>query len=184
MNDSCSTLLSSFVVIDDDEIYNQTLCRSLKRINKVTYSALNFDQALAIVAEKKPGCAILDLCLGNESGIDLVKPLLDVHPTLRIVVLTGYGSLTTAVQSIKLGAWDYLAKPADVNAIIKAFDQVNENKPVSNMPPPVTLKQSEWEHLQRALAENNGNITRTANQLGMHRRTLQRKLKKKSPSFL
>jgi len=182
MNKPPSESLSSFIIIDDDEVYNDTLCRSLKRLNKETYGALNSELALSIVAEKKPDCAVLDLCLGSEKGIDLVKPLLDIHPPLKIVVLTGYASLATAVQSIKLGAWNYLAKPAKVNGIIRAFEQSNESDFTLEAPIPNTLKQSEWEHLQRALGENNGNITKTANQLGMHRRTLQRKLKKRRPS--
>ena len=172
----------SFIIIDDDTVYNETLCRALKRINREAFSATNSKQALAITAEKKPDCAILDLCIGDEKGIDLVKPLIEIHPPLKIIVLTGYASLATAVKSIKLGAWNYLSKPAKVNSILKAFGQNNEitNSDIVTSST-VTLKQSEWEHLQRTLVENDGNITKTAEQLGMHRRTLQRKLKKKSP---
>jgi len=127
-----------------------------------------------------PQCAILDLSLGDENGIDLIKPLLKVHPELKIVVLTGYASLTTAVQAIKLGAWNYLAKPVDVGSILNAFSKENDELPQVTISTPISLKQLEWEHLQRVLAENKGNVSETARQLGMHRRTLQRKLKKKN----
>ncbi len=177
--------ISSLVIIDDDEIYNKTLSRTIKRFDCKVYGALNATQALAIVEELKPDGAVLDLCIGKEYGINLIKPLLAIHPDLQIVVLTGYASLTTAVQAIKLGAWNYLSKPADAQAIFNALSQETEqnkgNETGVVTPPATTLKQSEWEHLQRALAENNGNITQTAHQLGMHRRTLQRKLKKKMP---
>jgi len=172
----------SFIIIDDDEVFNTTLCRALKRKDKHTYSALNSEQALDLVTKSKPPpqCAILDLSLGHENGIDLIKPLLKIHPQLKIVVLTGYASLTTAVQAIKLGAWNYLAKPVDVDSILNAFNKDNEDIQVENNISPISLKQLEWEHLQRVLAENKGNISETARQLGMHRRTLQRKLKKKN----
>lgn len=175
-----TSMNQSFIVIDDDEVFNTTLCRSLKRKDKQAYSALNAKQALATVTKHKPHCAILDLSMGDENGIDLIQPMLTIHPELKIVVLTGYASLTTAVQAIKLGAWNYLAKPVDVGAIIKAFNQEGEKTGPADISSPISLKQLEWEHLQRVLAENEGNISMTARQLGMHRRTLQRKLKKKN----
>ncbi len=167
-----------FLVIDDDENFNQILCRALKRQNKQTFSALNGADALAIVKKEPLDGVILDLNLADEQGIDLIKPLLNEQPALTIVVLTGYANLTTAVQAIKLGAWNYLAKPLDTLSILNAFKQ--NQQAVKPSPEPLSLKQLEWEHLQRVLAENNGNITNTARQLGMYRRTLQRKLKKKN----
>jgi two-component system response regulator RegA len=177
--DKAQNQQQSFIVIDDDDVFNRILCRAITRQGMQTYSALNSAQAIKIVNHYKPDCAVLDLNLITENGIDLIQPLLHKHPTLKIVVLTGYASLTTAVQAIKLGAWNYLAKPIDTLAILKAFN--NEDNVLTNKPLiPISLKQMEWEHLQRVLAENKGNITLTARQLGMHRRTLQRKLKKKN----
>ena len=124
---------------------------------------------------------MLDLRLGDDSGIQLIQPLLQIRPDLQIVVLTGYASLSTAVQAIKLGAINYLAKPVNVQSILKAFEDeppeevADENEEFS----PTPLKQLEWEHIQRVLDENEGNISSTARQLGMHRRTLQRKLQKR-----
>lgn len=175
----------SVIVIDDDEVFNNTLCRTFKRKGISAFSALNSEQALKITTIESPDCAVLDLCIGNEKGIDLVKPLLEIHPSLKIVVLTGYASLTTAVSAIKLGALDYLAKPVDIHTIIKALkSETDDTNHVELVNSTLSLKQLEWEHLQHALMENNGNITQTAKQLGMHRRTLQRKLQKRivSPS--
>ncbi len=166
-----------FLIIDDDPCFNETLCRALTRQQKQTFSALNGQQALQIVKKEIIDCIILDLNLGDEQGIDLIKPLLLEKPSLMIVVLTGYANLTTAVQAIKLGALNYLAKPIDTASILNAFCQ-NQTPSITNQP--LSLKQLEWEHLQRVLADNNGNITNTARQLGMYRRTLQRKLKKKN----
>ena len=124
---------------------------------------------------------VLDLRLGADSGLELIKPLLVIRSDARIVVLTGFASLATAVHAIKLGAADYLPKPADEQAILQAFGLAE--KPQAEAPEipetPVSLKRLEWEQIQRVLKENDGNITSTAKQLGMYRRTLQRKLQKK-----
>ena len=122
---------------------------------------------------------MLDLRLERESGLQLIEPLLACRPGLRIVVLTGYASLATAVRAVKLGAVDYLAKPVDAAAILRALNDGEAPADESLQFEPTPLKQLEWEHLQRVLEENGGNISATARQLGMHRRTLQRKLQKK-----
>lgn len=171
----------SFLVIDDDQVFNQTLCRTLNRRNKETYSAETMLEAVDAIDQHKPDCAVLDLNLGDEHGIDFIAPMLAKHPKLKIVVLTGYASLTTAVEAIKMGAWHYLAKPADVDTILRALqsdEDKKENKKEELLPLP--LENLEWEHLQRVLADNDGNISITARKLGMHRRTLQRKLQKKN----
>lgn len=174
MNDGKKVL-----VIDDDEVFNRTLCRTLSRRGMETFGAHNAEQALLEVKAQPLDYVVLDLRLGDESGLMLVEPLLAQQPELRILVLTGYASLTTAVQAIKLGAFNYLAKPADPESILKALDMRAEAVPAEPDFNPTPLKQLEWEHLQRVLSENDGNISATARQLGMHRRTLQRKLQKK-----
>jgi two-component system, response regulator RegA len=173
--------LEKILVIDDDDAFCRTLCRSLERNAFDGYVAHNAEEALAVVREQRPARAVLDLRLGDDSGIQLIRPLLQIQPDLQIVVLTGYASLSTAVQAIKLGAINYLAKPVNVHSVLKAFEDEppeemdEENEDFS----PTPLKQLEWEHIQRVLDENDGNISSTARQLGMHRRTLQRKLQKR-----
>ncbi len=168
------------LIIDDDEAFCRTLCRTLERKGYEAFHALDSEQALHHANVRKPDLAVLDLRLGEESGLQLIKPLLGCVGRMRIVVLTGYASLTTAVKAVKLGALDYLAKPVDADTILCALNEKKiERQDDSSEWSPTPLKLLEWEHLQRVLAENNGNISATARQLGMHRRTLQRKLQKK-----
>jgi two-component system response regulator RegA len=124
---------------------------------------------------------VLDLKLGEESGLALIPELLEIRPELRILLLTGYASIATAVEAIKRGAWDYLAKPVDADQVVQALrggGHADEEAaaPVFAAPP---LKRLEWEHIQRVLAECDGNISEAARRLGLHRRTLQRKLSKR-----
>lgn len=172
--------MEKILVIDDDEAFCRTLCRSLERHKLQSFSAHNAEDALEAARQEQPDKVVLDLRLGDDSGIQLIEPLLEIQPDLQIVVLTGFASLTTAVQAIKLGAINYLAKPVNSQAVLHAFDpdnadQVDDDEELS----PTPLKQLEWEHIQRVLDENDGNISSTARQLGMHRRTLQRKLQKR-----
>jgi two-component system response regulator RegA len=173
--------MEKILVIDDDEAFCRTLSRSLERHNMQSFTAHSAEEALARVKEHQPDKAVLDLRLGDDSGIQLIGPLLEIAPGLQIVVLTGFASLTTAVQAIKLGAVNYLAKPVNVQSILKAFEEeVSEEADEETADfSPTPLKQLEWEHIQRVLEENDGNISSTARQLGMHRRTLQRKLQKR-----
>ncbi len=166
------------LVIDDDEVFCKTLCRVLKRHGLSPLYAANSSQALMLANEQKPEFVVLDLRLDQDSGLNLIQPLLQINQDMKIVVLTGFASITTAVQAIKLGAINYLPKPVNSLSIIKAFkdtDKVVQSSVFS----PTPLKQLEWEHIQRVLDENDGNISITARQLNMHRRTLQRKLKKR-----
>ncbi len=169
----------TILIVDDDDVFRRTLGRALQRRGYRTVEAADSAEALAQARGEQPDHAVLDLRLERESGLQLIEPLLQCRPGLRIVVLTGYASLATAVRAVKLGAVDYLAKPVDAGAILRALhgDEAATDEPVSFEPTP--LKQLEWEHLQRVLEENGGNISATARQLGMHRRTLQRKLQKK-----
>ena len=173
--------MEKILVIDDDEAFARTLCRSLERNGFDGHVAHNAEEALALTRAQQPDKAVLDLRLGDDSGIQLIQPLLEIRPDLQIVVLTGFASLTTAVQAIKLGAVNYLAKPVNVQSILKAFEDEppEETDEEEEDFSPTPLKQLEWEHIQRVLEENDGNISSTARQLGMHRRTLQRKLQKR-----
>jgi two-component system response regulator RegA len=174
-------MMEKILVIDDDEAFCRTLSRSLERHSLQVFAAHSAEEALASVKEHQQDKAVLDLRLGDDSGIQLIRPLLEIAPGMRIVVLTGFASLTTAVQAIKLGAINYLAKPVNVQSILKAFEEDASEEADEETADfaPTPLKQLEWEHIQRVLDENDGNISSTARQLGMHRRTLQRKLQKR-----
>lgn len=174
--------MASILVIDDDETFNTVLRRALERRGYAARSALDADSALALASANPPDAVVLDLNLGSTSGLNLIRPLLDNAPDCRIVVLTGYASIATAVDAIKLGAIQYFAKPVEVDAIIAAFEAQEEGEcaPDADLPSdPLSIGRLEWEHIQRVLHENEGNISATARALKMHRRTLQRKLAKR-----
>ncbi|MRR50228.1 MAG: response regulator [Rhodocyclaceae bacterium] len=166
------------LVIDDDETFNAVLVRSLARRGIVARGVGDMAAALSAVAEEAPERVVLDLNLAGASGLDLIGPLLVANPACRIVVLTGYASIATAVDAIKLGAAQYLAKPVEVEAILAAFDHQPESAGGEAPGAPLSVDRLEWEHIQRVLRENDGNISATARALNMHRRSLQRKLLK------
>lgn len=167
------------LVIDDDEAFAATLARSLSRRGATTTVASSTAQALAAMSAFGPTHAVLDLKLGSENGLATLRELLQQRPTLRVLLLTGYASLATAVEAIKLGATNYLAKPVDAQAVLAAL---GNSEPVVAATPDdrgPSLKRLEWEHIQRVLSECDGNISAAARRLGLHRRTLQRKLGKR-----
>lgn len=130
-------------------------------------------------ADCVPSMAVLDLMLENDNGLGLIPALKEMNPSMTIVVLTGYASLATAVSAIKLGASNYLAKPVNADEVAAAL--LSQDAEISELTPnsPRSVNSVEWDHIQRILQENNGNVSATARSLGMHRRTLQRKLAKK-----
>ena len=173
---------TSVLVIDDDTVFCQLLQRGLERHDYVVKTAHDETSALQTAETFKADFIFLDLRLGDASGLQLIRPLLDIRGDSKIIVLTGYASLTTAVQAIKQGAINYLAKPVDVATILKTIaDPESAEIPadIEEEASPTSLKRLEWEHIQRVLHENDGNISATARQLNMHRRTLQRKLQKR-----
>lgn len=168
------------LIVDDDHSARDMLCRALGRRNFNTYSAANVEEANALLGTRTFDCALLDLKIHNDSGLELIESVRDANPEARIVLLTGYSSISTAVAAIKLGADDYLCKPTggDQLAATLSGDKVNTDLPeIAERPP--SIGRLEWEHIQRVLAEHDGNISATARALGMHRRTLQRKLQKR-----
>jgi len=167
------------LIIDDDPAFNGILVRTLERRGHPAVGALDPASALDQARERRPGRIVLDLNLNGASGLALIPELLAINPDCRIVVLTGYASITTAVDAIKLGAIQYLAKPVEIEAILGAF--ADDETPDLDLPAPdepLSVDRLEWEHIQRVLNENDGNISATARALKMHRRTLQRKLSK------
>jgi two-component system response regulator RegA len=154
--------------------------RTLTRRGYPALGAHDAEAALLLAVEKQPGRIVLDLNLGGSSGLTLLPKLLAAIPDCRIVVLTGYASITTAVDAIKLGAVQYLAKPAEVEAILAAFEEGKISSADEAIPDqPLSVDRLTWEHIQRVLGEHDGNISATARALKMHRRTLQRKLMKR-----
>lgn len=167
------------LIIDDDSHFCAVLAAAFERRGYRTTSCHEGASALAACAETSFDMAVLDLKLEQESGLHLIAPLKARQPDLRIVVLTGYSSIATAVEAVKLGAENYLCKPASVGDILGAFTPGNPD-PNTDIPiVPPSVERLEWEHIQRELARNDGNISATARSLGMHRRTLQRKLQKR-----
>lgn len=172
----------TFLVLDDDEVFSTTLARSLGRRGFDTTVAHTGEQALRAAALTAFDFVTIDLHLEKDSGLQWIAPLRRALPNAAMLVLTGYASIATTVQAIKLGADDYLAKPANVDSILSALKASLANEGIidaAGPPVPLTVDRLEWEHIQRVLAEHDGNISSTARALNMHRRTLQRKLGKK-----
>ena len=169
--------LGTGLLVDDDALYVQTLQRSLLKRGVESVSAANATDALRVAGEQPLDFALIDLRLATESGLDLIKPLRQAQPWLRIVLMTGYASVATAVEAIKRGANDYLLKPTTVDTILRTLSATAEMPPEPQTMTP--LSRLEWEHIHQALAETNGNVSAAARLLGMHRRSLQRKLAKR-----
>jgi two-component system response regulator RegA len=171
--------MQRILIVDDDEVFRGALARAFTRRGFTALLAANADTACMLVREQSPDACVLDLKLGHESGLHLLPQLLRLQPQMKIVVLTGYASIATAVEAVKQGALNYLAKPADADEILAAFLPASIMASTAVMEtPPMSVDRLEWEHIQKVLNENAGNISETARALGMHRRTLQRKLQK------
>ncbi|MGB7500846.1 MAG: response regulator [Azonexus sp.] len=172
-------MLEPTLIIDDDATFNAVLVRTLERRGHPARGVADPVAALTVAAEIIPSRVVLDLNLNGSSGLALIPQLLTINAACRIVVLTGYASIATAVDAIKLGAVQYLAKPVEIEAILAAFE-TNDGPDLEMAAPdkPLSVDRLEWEHIQRVLNENDGNISATARALKMHRRTLQRKLSK------
>lgn len=170
------------LIVDDDDTFAHVLARALSSRGFAVQTAGDADSAVMVARKQRPAFCVLDLKLGENNGLRLVPELKAIVPDMRILLLTGYASIATAVEAIKRGAHDYLAKPVDADAVARALLEpdttlANDEGPE---PPeaPLPLRRLEWEHIQRVLVECDGNISETARRLGMHRRTLQRKLAK------
>jgi two-component system response regulator RegA len=167
------------LIIEDDAAFARTLARSFERRDYQVLVAANYEEAEALLEMHTPGYAVVDLKLnGNNSGLACVKMLHEHDPEMLIVVLTGFASINTAVEAIKLGACQYLAKPSNTDDIEAAFNHVAGNADVELTNRSTSIKTLEWERIHATLAETDFNISETARRLGMHRRTLARKLEK------
>ncbi len=174
----------SILLVDDDEILLSVLSRALSRRGYQVVQASNSELALEKNKKNNFDKAVVDLKIAEESGLQLIPKLIEDNSRLQIVMLTGYSSIATAVEAIKRGAKNYLCKPADVDQILKAFEGEETKTIASDVDfemhsSPPSVERLEWEHIQRTMQENDNNISATARALGMHRRTLQRKLQKR-----
>ncbi len=170
----------SLLLVDDDVPLLQALTRSLQRRGLTVHAASSYDEALVLAREHRPTRAVLDVRMPDHSGIELLAALRELLPELQAVMVTGYGSIAGAVDAVRLGALDYVTKPADADRILDAFER--SAAPIGQAPTPsyesAPLAQAEWEHIQRVLRDVDGNISKAARILGLHRRTLQRKLQR------
>lgn len=166
------------LLVDDDVTYCTVLAQALTRRGFVVSVANNVNEAIQLIEQSFPTHAVIDLKMPGPSGLTLVAHLKERKPDARIVVLTGYSSIATAVEAVKLGATYYLAKPADADEIVAAFDHQPGIVEAAITTKPMSVDRLEWEHLQKVLADCGGNVSAAARTLNMHRRTLQRKLQK------
>lgn len=170
----------SLLLVDDDEPFVKRLARAMERRGFVTETAESVAAGRAIALTRPPAYAVVDLRLEDGNGLDVVEALRERRPDCRIVVLTGYGAIATAVAAVKIGASDYLSKPADADDVTNALLSRGEVMPA---PPenPMSADRVRWEHIQRVYEMCDRNVSETARRLSMHRRTLQRILAKRSP---
>lgn len=177
--DDALKLPETLLLVDDDATLTRVLARAFGRRGFHVLQAHNSEEALAHCTAQQVHRCVLDLKIAHESGLPLIAKLKQLQPRLQIVILTGYSSINTAVEAIKLGAHHYLCKPTDADDILQAFETGDGDADAEIQTSPPSVSRLEWEHIQRVLAEYDGNISATARALGMHRRTLQRKLQKR-----
>jgi two-component system response regulator RegA len=172
----------SVLIVDDDEIFRSRLGRAFSTRGWEANLAANSHEALALARETAPDLAIVDLRMVGESGIDVVRQLRALDSTVFILMLTGYGSIATALEAVRGGADHYMSKPVDADQILIAFENINNRIPAKDIEAAVpSLARVEWEHIQRVLTDCGDNISLAAKRLGLHRRSLQRKLGKYPP---
>lgn len=167
------------LLVDDDETYCRVLKAALEKRNYEVLVANDVNSGIALAEQYLPEYAVIDLRIGHESGLELVKKLISLDANTACVMLTGFASIATAVEAIKLGAVHYLTKPANADEILNALHKNEGDSTVSISENPLSVKRLEWEHLQKILMQYEGNISAAARALNMHRRTLQRKLDKR-----
>jgi two-component system response regulator RegA len=174
------------LVADDDEVFRNRLCRALAQRNWAVDGVGDGDAALAYARDRSPDLVLVDLRMPGKGGLDILQELRAIDSSMIVVVLTGYGSIPTAISAMKLGADHYLSKPADADQILAVYERLknppDETPDAPEAPETVpSLARVEWEHMQRVLADCAGNVSQAARLLGIHRRSLQRKLSKYPP---
>jgi len=173
---------TSLLIVDDDERFRERLTRAMRARGFDVRAAANVDEAVAMAQHDAPEFAIVDLRMPGPSGLEMIARLKQIDPTTRIVMLTGFGSIATAVDAMRLGADHYLQKPATPDELIAAFERISQPVLVPESEyEPQSLARVEWEHIARVLSDAGGNVSEAARRLGLHRRSLQRKLTKFAP---
>lgn len=172
----------SLMLVDDDAVYRERLAKAIEARGYEVRTAGDAEEAVALAEAESPEFAVLDLRMPGESGLDLLRRLHSLDPTTRILMLTGYGSIATALEAVRHGAIHYLTKPADVDDILAAFDPEGPRSEPTDAGGVPSLARVEWEHIQRVLGDCGGNLSEAARRLGMHRRSLQRKAARKRPA--
>lgn len=174
----------SMILADDSPLFRERLARALRERGLHVRTAADYDEAMQLAREAPADLAVVDLRMPGKSGLELLRDLLQLHPNIRVLVLSGFGSIATAVDAVKLGAVNFLPKPADADDVLNAFHrshvEIADVAPAETPEVP-TLARAEWEHIHRVLADCEGNISEAARRLGIHRRSLQRKLRKRAP---
>lgn len=171
---------ASLLLVDDDEAFVKRLGKAMEKRGFLPEIASSVAAGRSIALARPPAYAVIDLRLEDGNGLDVVEVLRETRPDCRIVVLTGYGAIATAVAAVKIGATDYLSKPADANDVVNALLLKNTENPTLQENP-MSADRVRWEHIQRVYEMCNRNVSETARRLSMHRRTLQRILAKRSP---
>jgi two-component system response regulator RegA len=173
---------ASVLLVDDDEVFVERLARAFRQRGYEVRTARNADEGAALAREESPELAVVDLRMPGGSGLALVRELATIDAATKTLVLTGYGSIATAVEAIRLGAHDYVPKPADVDDLLAAFDRSSDpGAAVTSQFQAPSLARAEWEHIHRVLLDAQGNVSEAARRLGIHRRSLQRKLQRYPP---
>lgn len=172
----------SILLVDDDRVFVERLARAFRDRAYEVRTASDCDSAVTLARAESPEMAVVDLRMPGRSGLELVRELKSIDGATNILVLTGYGSIATAVEAIRLGAKDYLPKPVDVDDIVAALHRGQDDRKVMphDLKPP-SLARTEWEHIHRVLSDCEGNVSEAARRLGIHRRSLQRKLQRYPP---
>lgn len=185
-NDSGSVELNaaSILLVDDSFVLRDRLAMAFQERGFRVSVAGNYDEALAVFRQNPTDLAVLDLRMPGKPGLALLPELKKIRPDTKVLILSGFGSIATAIDAIRLGATNFLPKPADADDILNAFarggSEIDVPEVEEEIPVP-TLAQAEWEHIHRVLADCAGNISEAARRLGIHRRSLQRKLRKRAP---
>ncbi len=173
----------SILLVDDDQVFRSRLARALGDRGHEVRTAGNAEEALALAQAESPEYAVVDLKMPGRGGLHLLAELKALDPSTAVLVLTGYGSIATALEAVRRGAVDYMAKPVDADEVLAAFSRAGgAPSPLPETAATPTLARAEWEHIQRVLADCDNNVSEAARRLGLHRKSLQRKLHKYPPA--
>jgi len=183
VHDSTTVGATSILLVDDTFVLRERLSTAMEQRGFRVEAAGNYEEAIEIFRKRPTELAVLDLRMPGKSGLELLRKLLDLAPDTRIIILSGFGSIPASIDAVRAGAVNFLSKPADADDILSAFmrgDEPSVPDGAVAFPAP-SLARNEWEHIHRVLSDCGGNISEAARRLGIHRRSLQRKLRKRAP---